>query len=97
MLEKEPESSYRYLLIQYPEVLEYCKMGNFNWYDNTEDHLIFILESYNNNINVSKELYTFLIAVLFKREFDINLVVNKDGLFLNIGYIDGDYYISMKP
>ncbi len=31
---------------------------------------------------------------MFKRKFDINLVVNKDGLYLDIGYNDGEYYIT---
>ncbi len=86
--------SYRYLFIKYPEVIEYCKAGNFNWFDDTEDNLIYLLESLNNTKNVSVELYTYLIKIIFKKEFDLDIYINNEGLFIYIGFQDNEYYIS---
>lgn len=86
--------SFRYLFAKYPEVVDYCKAGNFIWFDNTEDNLIYLLESLNNTKNVSVELYTYLIKIILKKEFDLDIYINNEGLFINIGFQDNEYFIS---
>lgn len=91
---EELKKSYRYLFAKYPEVVAYCKTGNFNWFENTEDNLIYLLESSNNTKNVSVELYTYLIKILFKKEFGLDMYINNEGIFIYIGFEDDEYFIS---
>jgi hypothetical protein len=62
-------NSYRYLFVKYPEIIEYCKAGNFNWFEGKNDNLIYLLRSEKRTENTSKELYVFLLGLYIKNKF----------------------------
>jgi hypothetical protein len=91
---EELTNSYRYFFVKYTEVIEYCKAGNFNWFDDTEDNLIYLLESEKNTKNVAVELYTYLMKIILKKEIGLDFIIDNDGIYINIGFEDNQYYVS---
>lgn len=86
------ETDYRYLFIKYPEIIDYCKEGNFIWKE--DGKLIYLLESEKSTKNKSKELYTFLIEKYFYNEYRLNLYTDYEAVYIKIGYLDESYFIT---
>ena len=81
-----------YLFIKYPEVIEYCKEGNFQWIEELDGVLIHLLESDKRTTNKAREAITFILYNILKEK--INLYIDYEGLWINIEYVDGSYLVT---
>lgn len=88
---KNIKNDYCYLFIKYPELIEYCKEGNFIWHD--DGKIIYLLEAEKATKNKSKEAYTFILAKYFKDLVNIQPYTDYEGIYLNIKYVDDKYQL----
>jgi hypothetical protein len=89
--EDELKYSYTYLFIKYPELIEYCKNGNFSW--EQDGAFIYLLEDFVKSKNKSAELYTFLLSSLLSKELNFKPYIDRDALYLHIIFNEDHYEI----
>jgi len=88
------KKDWRYFFIKYPAVIDYCKEGNFIWYD--EGATIYLLESEKNTIYKAKEVYTKILQDYLRDENKVETYCDNEGLLFGIDFIDEKYVIT-KP
>jgi len=90
------KTSYRYLFVRYPELLQYCRDGNFLWFDNHDGRLIYLLSAQKKTEHKSKELYCYLVESYLSHKFKVRLYSNTYGVYIKIGFANGSYYLTDK-
>ncbi|MDP3146522.1 MAG: HNH endonuclease family protein [Bacteroidota bacterium] len=88
------KTEYRYLFIKYPAVIEYCKDGNFQWIEEYEGKLIYLLEADARTKNKSRELMTFILHDILKKFIEVELYIDYECFCINIGYSDNSYFLT---
>jgi hypothetical protein len=83
------KKDYRYLFIKYPELLEYCKEGNFIW--ENEGATITLLEYSKRTEYKAKEALTYILAKHFLKDTGFEPFADYTSLYLNIQFDRGCY------
>lgn len=76
------EDSYRYAFVARPEIVKYCKEGNFGWADNGKR--VVLLENNRASIYQSCDLYCFCANRFLKSKYKINSYCGNDRLKISI-------------
>ena len=76
------EDSYRYAFVSRPNILGYCKDGNFGWSNNGKN--IVLLEYSRATTNSSCDLYCFCIKSYLKKKHEIDSYCGSDRLKLSL-------------
>ncbi|KQN35795.1 hypothetical protein ASE92_06520 [Pedobacter sp. Leaf41] len=92
LTDQDLKADYRFLFIKYPEVITYCKKGNFQYLENGK--LIYLLEADKNTIYKARELYAFILQHHFQIQFGYQLYLDNKFLYINIGYRNNEYFIA---
>ncbi len=86
-------NEYRYLFVKYPEVVNFCKEGNFQWFEDADGKLIYLLEG-EKRTKGSRELFTFLFEEHFNNFLNTELISNSEMFCINIEYDKGEYFVT---
>ncbi len=86
------QKDWRYFFIKYPSVIEYCKEGNFVWYD--EGGIIYLLESEKNTTYKAKEIYTKIFQDYFQDNFHLKTYCNNEFMFMRIDFGENGYFLT---
>jgi hypothetical protein len=91
---KELRNQYMILFIKYPEIIQYCKDGNFDYDEETDGRIIYLLEAEKRTTNKSRELYSFILQSHFHNCYRVQLYCDYESLYIAIIYKDGKYSIT---
>jgi hypothetical protein len=86
------KKDWRYFFIKYPDVIQYCKEGNYVW--NDEGAIIYLLESEKNTTYKAKELYTKILQDYFQHDTKVETYCDKEGLIIGIDFIEDKYVVT---
>lgn len=87
------KNDYRYLFINYPYAIDYCKEGNFEWKEETNGKLIYLLGSYQRTKRQGKEFYIFILQNFLQLKTGLQFYSDYDCLYIRISFLDDKYII----
>lgn len=93
LLDEKLKEHYEYLFIKYPEVIDYCMEGNFHWFEEFNEQLIYLLETDRSTKNKSVELYTYLLSLYLKEKLKFHIYADYECLYLNIKFENDAYHL----
>jgi len=96
-LNNEPlKSDWRYLFIQYPAAIEYCRNGYIIWRESAEHWIIELLRSEKRTKNNTEELFLFLLRVHFEEQHQIQIKPYEYRHYLDINLGPDGYCVAPK-
>jgi hypothetical protein len=87
------KKDYMYFFIKYPEVIEFCKEGNFLWHEESKGQLIFLLETDRYTKYKAVELYTFVLSLYLKEKLNLVFYPDYEAVYLSFKYADDGYVL----
>lgn len=76
------QDSYRFVFVSRPEIMMYCKEGNFGWINDGKK--IILLEASRASLYCSCDLYDFCLNRYLKRKYGINSYCGSDRLKITL-------------
>jgi hypothetical protein len=86
------EDSYRFVFVYYPEIMDYCKEGNFGWINDGKK--IILLKGDRASVYKSCELYSFLLGKYLDKKYTINTYVDGERLRFSVIESNGKFELS---
>lgn len=76
------KDSYRYIFVKYPEIISYCKNGNFGWIN--DGRKIILMESERASSYLSCDLYCFLLQKYISDNYKIRPYCDRNYLCITL-------------
>lgn len=86
------KKDWRYLFVKFPDVIKYCKEGNYLWLEGGA--VIYLLESEKNSLHKAKEIYSKIIQDYFLVNFNLKTFCNNETLFFRINFENEEYIFT---